>query len=46
MKNYDFKNKILGVIDYSTAFVNLLWNYIDSINNYNNCNANHNNSNN
>lgn len=24
-QNYDFKNKILGVIDYSTAFVNLLW---------------------
>lgn len=24
-QNYNFKNKILGVIDYSTAFVNLLW---------------------
>lgn len=24
-QNYDFKNKLLGVIDYSTAFVNLLW---------------------
>ena len=24
-QNYDFKNKFLGVIDYSTAFVNLLW---------------------
>ncbi|MCI8617332.1 MAG: hypothetical protein HFJ60_03685 [Clostridia bacterium] len=24
-QNYDFKNKILGVIDYSTAFINLLW---------------------
>lgn len=24
-QNYDFKNKILGVIDYSTALVNLLW---------------------
>ncbi len=24
-QNYQFKNKILGVIDYSTAFVNLLW---------------------
>ena len=24
-QNYDFKNKIFGVIDYSTAFVNLLW---------------------
>lgn len=24
-QNYDFKNKILGIIDYSTAFVNLLW---------------------
>lgn len=24
-QNYDFKNKILGIIDYSTAFVNLFW---------------------
>lgn len=24
-QNYDFKNKLLGIIDYSTAFVNLLW---------------------
>lgn len=24
-QNYDFKNKIFGIIDYSTAFVNLLW---------------------
>lgn len=24
-QNYNFKNKILGFIDYSTAFVNLLW---------------------
>ncbi len=24
-QNYDFKNKLLGVVDYSTAFVNLLW---------------------
>ena len=24
-QNYDFKNKLLGVIDYSTAFVNLIW---------------------
>lgn len=24
-QNYDFKNKILGVVDYSTAFVNLIW---------------------
>lgn len=24
-QNYDFKNKILGIIDYSTAFINLLW---------------------
>ena len=24
-QNYDFKNKILGVIDYSTAFVNVIW---------------------
>lgn len=24
-QNYDFKNKLFGIIDYSTAFVNLLW---------------------
>lgn len=24
-QNYDFKNKLFGVIDYSTTFVNLLW---------------------
>ena len=24
-QNYDFQNKLFGVIDYSTAFVNLLW---------------------
>ena len=24
-QNYNFKNKLLGVIDYSTAFVNLIW---------------------
>lgn len=24
-QNYDFKNKLFGLIDYSTAFVNLLW---------------------
>lgn len=24
-QNYHFKNKILGVIDYPTAFVNLVW---------------------
>ena len=24
-QNYDFKNKLLGVIDYSTAFVNVIW---------------------
>lgn len=24
-QNYTFKNKIFGLIDYSTAFVNLLW---------------------
>lgn len=25
-KNYKFKNKILGIIDYPTALINLLWN--------------------
>ena len=24
-QNYNFKNKILGIIDYSTAFLNLVW---------------------
>ena len=24
-KNYNFKNKILGIIDYTTAFVNVIW---------------------
>lgn len=24
-QNYHFKNKILGIIDYQTAFVNLVW---------------------
>ena len=24
-QNYSFKNKILGIIDYSTAFLNILW---------------------
>ena len=24
-QNYRFKNKILGIIDYQTAFVNLVW---------------------
>ena len=24
-QNYNFKNKILGVIDYSTAFFNIIW---------------------
>ncbi len=24
-QNYDFKNKLFGIIDYSTAFVNFLW---------------------
>lgn len=24
-QNYDFKNKLFGMIDYSTTFVNLLW---------------------
>lgn len=25
-KNYKFRNKILGIIDYPTALINLLWN--------------------
>lgn len=24
-QNYDLKNKLFGIIDYSTAFVNILW---------------------
>lgn len=24
-QNYNFKNKFLGIIDYSTVFVNLIW---------------------
>ena len=24
-QNYNFKNKILGIIDYSTAFLNIVW---------------------
>ena len=24
-QNYDFKNKILGIIDYSTAIINVIW---------------------
>ena len=24
-QNYNFKNKLFGVIDYSTAFVNVIW---------------------
>ena len=24
-KNYDFKNKLLGIIDYSSVFINLIW---------------------
>lgn len=24
-QNYNFKNKLLGIIDYSTAFLNLFW---------------------
>lgn len=24
-KNYNFKNKLFGIIDYSSLFVNLLW---------------------
>lgn len=24
-QNYNFKNKILGIIDYTTAFVNIIW---------------------
>ena len=24
-QNYNFKNKILGIIDYSTAILNILW---------------------
>lgn len=24
-KNYNFKNKILGVLDYTTALINIIW---------------------
>ncbi len=24
-QNYDFKNKLFGILDYSTVFVNFLW---------------------
>ena len=24
-QNYNFKNKLLGIIDYSTAFFNIIW---------------------
>ena len=24
-KNYDFKNKLFGVLDYSTIFINFIW---------------------
>ena len=27
-QNYNFKNKLFGVIDYSTAFINLIWDII------------------
>ncbi len=27
-QNYKFKNKILGIIDYSTAIFNIVWNVI------------------
>ncbi len=27
-KNYKFKNKILGIIDYSTGLINIIWNTI------------------
>lgn len=27
-KNYKFKNKILGIIDYPTAIFNIIWNVI------------------
>lgn len=27
-KNYNFKNKIFGVIDYPTAVINVIWNVI------------------
>ena len=26
-KNYNFKNKLFGFIDYSTIFINLIWLY-------------------
>ncbi len=24
-QNYDFKNKLLGIFDYSTIFINIIW---------------------
>ena len=27
-QNYNFKNKIFGIIDYSTAFFNIIWYFI------------------
>ena len=27
-KNYKFKNKIFGIIDYSTALINVIWNIV------------------
>lgn len=24
-QNYNFKNKLLGIVDYTTAFVNIIW---------------------
>ena len=27
-QNYNFKNKILGIIDYSTAILNIIWYFI------------------
>lgn len=27
-QNYKFKNKVLGIIDYPTAIVNIIWNVI------------------
>lgn len=27
-KNYKFKNKIFGIIDYSTGIINIIWNII------------------
>lgn len=27
-KNYKYKNKILGIIDYSTGLINIIWNVV------------------